>query len=124
MKLRWETRADDLPMHCHGHSDRCIVVLEGRGFFHVTDETIDGFTGRSVRTVAARERDVFVFTRGVVHTFSTAEHPMVLLSCHLPFIDPADPKQYTLPEVLWTPGEALRNVSDQIVTLDGWSVIA
>lgn len=123
MKLRWETKADDLPMHTHEHSDRCIIVLEGRGFFHVTDETVDAFTGQSVRTIAARERDVFVFTRGVVHTFSTTDHPMVLLSCHLPFIDPADPQQYTLPGagVRWTADEALRNVSDRHVSLGGWA---
>ena len=120
MKLRWETRADDLPMHTHEHSDRCIIVLEGRGFFHVTDESVDHFTGRSVRTIAARERDVFVFTRGVVHTFSTAEHPMVLLSCHLPFIDPADPRQFTLARARWTAADALRNVADHHVTLSGW----
>jgi quercetin dioxygenase-like cupin family protein len=120
MKLRWETRADDLPMHCHEHSDRCIVVLEGRGFFHVTDETTGTFTGRSVRTVAARERDVFVFTRGVVHTFSTAEHPMVLLSCHLPFIDPAQSSQYTIPGVRWTAAEYLRDQHRE-VTLGGWA---
>lgn len=85
MKLRWESRANDLPMHSHEHSDRCIIVLEGRGFFHVAEEQVDRFTGETVQTVAARERDVFVFSRGVVHTFSTFEQPMVLLSCHLPF---------------------------------------
>jgi quercetin dioxygenase-like cupin family protein len=121
MKLRWETQASDLPMHTHEHSDRCIIVLEGRGFFHVTDGSVNEFTGRSVRTVAARERDVFVFTRGVVHTFSTTEHPMVLLSCHLPFIDPADPRQYTLPAVRWTAAEALRNAGDRHVSLSGWA---
>ena len=123
MKLRWETRADDLPMHTHEHSDRCIIVLEGRGFFHVTDEAVGEFTGRPVRTIAARKRDVFVFTRGVVHTFSTAEHPMVLLSCHLPFIDPAEPRQYTLPQTRWTAAEALRNVSDRKVMLGGWATL-
>jgi len=52
--------------------------------------------------IAARERDVFIFTRGVVHTFSTTDQPMVLLSCHLPFIHLDDARQYTLPPVRWT----------------------
>lgn len=124
MKLRWETRANDLPMHSHERSDRCIIVLEGRGFFHVTDEHADAFTGDSVRTVAARERDVFVFKRGTVHTFSTTDHPMVLLSCHLPFIPLDDPRQYVLPKVNWTAKMRLHPDSACMVTLDGWAGLA
>ena len=124
MKLRWETRADDLPMHSHEHSDRCIIVLEGRGFFHVTEERADCFTGDTVRTVAARERDVFVFKRGTVHTFSTTDHPMVLLSCHLPFIPLDDPKQYALPKVNWTAKARLLPDSACMVMLDGWAGLA
>ena len=33
-KLHWKAGANDLPMHTHETSDRLIVVLEGRGFFH------------------------------------------------------------------------------------------
>jgi len=124
MKLRWESRANDLPMHSHEHSDRCIIVLEGRGFFHVTDEPANAFTGRHVRTVAARERDVFVFSRGVTHTFSTFDHPMVLLSCHLPFIALDDPKQYMLPAVRWTAAEQLPVCPDHTIDLDGWASLA
>ncbi|MEM6260713.1 MAG: cupin domain-containing protein [Planctomycetota bacterium] len=120
VKLRWESRANDLPMHSHEHSDRCIIVLEGRGFYHVSDETIGGFTGRDVRTIAARERDVFVFRRGVVHTFSTFDHPMVLLSCHLPFIPLSDPVQYELPQVKWVASERLHALINQAIQLDGW----
>ncbi len=101
-KLHWKPGARDLPMHTHEHSDRFIVVLGGRGYFHVSDEPLEDFTGGSVRTIPARERDVFAFTRGVVHTFSTEEHGMTLLSCQLPFLPLDDPKQYTLPEVRWT----------------------
>ncbi len=101
-KLHWKPGALDLPMHAHEHSDRFIIVLAGRGYFHVTDEPLDAFTGTAVRTVPARERDVFAFTRGVVHTFSTAEHGMTLLSCQLPFLPFEDPRQYTLPEIRWT----------------------
>ncbi|UYV12411.1 MAG: cupin domain-containing protein [Phycisphaera sp.] len=101
-KLRWDARAIDLPMHVHEHSDRFIIVLEGRGYYHVAGQPLDGFDGSAVRTVPARERDVFVFTRGVVHTFSTDESPMVLLSCQLPHLPFDDPRQYTLPRVRWT----------------------
>ena len=120
MKLRWESRAIDLPMHSHEHSDRCIIVLEGRGFYHVSGETVDGFSGQGVRTVAARERDVFVFRRGVVHTFSTFEHPMVLLSCHLPFIPLDDARQYELPGIRWIASERLYATNGHPVQLGGW----
>lgn len=104
-KLHWKANARDLPMHAHEHSDRFIIVLEGRGYFHVTDEPLDAFTSTAVRAVPARERDVFAFTRGVVHTFSTMDHGMTLLSCQLPFLPFDDPRQYTLPEVRWTAAE-------------------
>lgn len=122
-KLRWEAGADDLPMHVHESSDRCIVVLEGRGFFHVSPEPLGAFSGEQVRTIAARERDVFVFTRGVVHTFSTIDHGMTLLSCQLPFVPFDDPGQYTLPKVRWTARERLAK-TPAVITLDWcWAML-
>lgn len=100
-KLRWEAGATDLPMHTHEHADRFIIVLEGRGYFHVTGQSLGEFDGSQVRTVPARERDVFLFTRGVVHTFSTAGSAMTLLSCQAPYLAFDDPRQYSLPDVIW-----------------------
>jgi quercetin dioxygenase-like cupin family protein len=104
-KLRWQANAIDLPMHVHEHSERFIIVHEGRGFFHVSDESVDEFTGARVRSIPARERDVFLFTRGVVHTFSTDAHSMTLLSCQLPYLPFDDPRQYRLPQVRWIAGD-------------------
>ncbi|MEO1009597.1 MAG: cupin domain-containing protein [Planctomycetota bacterium] len=101
-KLRWSAGADDLPMHAHEHSGRFIVVHEGRGYFHVSRQPLGRFDGTDVRTVPARERDVFVFTPGVVHTFSTARSPMTLLSCQAPFLEFDNPRQYTLPAHHWS----------------------
>ncbi len=123
-KLRWEAGADDLPMHVHDHSDRCIIVLEGRGFFHVTDESADEFSGSSVRTIPARERDVFLFSRGVVHTFSTLDQPMTLLSCQLPFFPFDHPDQYRLPRVRWTAATRPDNYAPKIGTDACWQVLA
>lgn len=122
-KLHWRAGARDLPMHAHETSDRFIVVLEGRGFFHVADQPIGGFDGAAVRTIAARERDVFVFTRGVVHTFSTADRGMTLLSCHLPFLPLDHPDQYTLPGVTWTARERLAGARESRVTAGRWSAL-
>jgi mannose-6-phosphate isomerase-like protein (cupin superfamily) len=101
-KLRWSAGADDLPLHVHDHSDRVIIVLEGRGYFHLSEQTPEEFDGQGVRSVPARERDVFAFSRGLLHTFSTQEHAMTLLSCQMPYLAFDDPDQYRLPSTVWT----------------------
>jgi mannose-6-phosphate isomerase-like protein (cupin superfamily) len=123
-KLCWDSRAMDLPMHVHDHSDRFIIVLKGRGYFHVTSEAADEFTGTQVRSIPARERDVFLFSRGTVHTFSTDAEPMVLLSCQLPFMSFDDPRQYRLPRVRWTAKERPEAYPAGIACDAGWSVLA
>ena len=122
-KLRWDAGADDLPMHVHTRSERCIIVLEGRGFFHVSDQSFEAFDGSDVRTIAARERDVFLFTRDVVHTFSTAEYAMTLLSCQLPFIPFDDPTQYALPACRWTAASGLGHEPSRVVCTAGWTTL-
>lgn len=105
-KLHWSPQAQDLPLHTHDHADRFILVLEGRGFFHWSRQSADAFDGpasaRTVETIAARSRDVFVLRRGLLHTFSTQDHGMTLLSVQLPLIAFDDPDQYRLPHHRWT----------------------
>lgn len=122
-KLRWNRGADDLPMHVHEHSDRFIIVHEGRGFFHVSGQSLGEFDGSSVRTVPARERDVFVFTRGIVHTFSTLDEPMTLLSCQMPFLEFDDPRQYTLPCHRWTARENPEPLPPSVGCDPAWTVL-
>lgn len=123
-KLRWDSRATDLPMHVHDNSDRFIIVLDGRGMFHVTDESADGFTGMRVRSVPARPRDVFLFSRGTVHTFSTEASPMTLLSCQLPFLDFDDPAQYRLPAIRWIARDRSDDYGVRVACDPAWSIIA
>lgn len=124
VKLRFEAGATTLPMHTHEGSARFIIVLEGRGFYHASDEPLDRFTGKQVRTIAVRERDAVLFTGGVVHTFSAFDSPLVLLSYHSPFIPLDDPRQYTLPEVRWTAKQGLRRGDARVIMDDAWSVLA
>lgn len=100
-KLQWLAYADDLPLHTHEHSDRFIVVIGGRGFFHWSDQSLSDFDGSNVQTIAARDRDLFVFRRGLLHTFSTHDEPMTLLSIQTPFIPFDAPQQYTLTTPEW-----------------------
>ncbi len=123
-QLRWEAGARDLPMHVHDHSERFIIVRSGRGFFHVSDEPCERFTGQSVRSIPARERDVFLFTRGVVHTFSTDREPMVLYSCQLPYLPFDHPEQYRLPKVRWTAADHPEDDSPTVACDPAWSVLA
>jgi mannose-6-phosphate isomerase-like protein (cupin superfamily) len=121
-KLLWAPKALDLPMHVHEHSDRFILVKKGRGYFHVSGEGVEEFTGKGVRTIPARERDIFMFSRGVVHTFSTDLEPMELVSCQSPFLPFDHPDQYRLPGYRWT---ADRHGDDYPVTVacdPGWMV--
>lgn len=123
-KLCWDSRATDLPMHVHDHSDRFIIVIKGRGYFHITDESAEEFTGTKVRSVPARERDIFLFSRGAVHTFSTEAEPMVLLSCQLPFLAFDDPRQYRLPKVRWTAKDHRDSYRSTVACDPAWSVLA
>ena len=123
-KLRWSAAADDLPMHVHEHSDRFIIVHEGRGFFHASDQSVDDFDGSDVRSIPARERDVFLFTRGVVHTFSTLDEPMTLLSCQLPYMDFDDPRQYRLPKHIWTARDNPETHTPSVECDPAWTVLA
>lgn len=123
-KLRWAAGADDLPIHVHDHSDRVIIVLEGRGYFHVTDQAFDTFDGQNVRSVPARERDVFAFTRGLLHTFSTEGHPMTLLSCQLPYLAFSDPAQYRIPRHRWIAKENPEPDPPTVVVDASWNLYA
>lgn len=120
-KLHWRPHATDLPLHTHDHADRFIFVLEGRGFFHWLPQSADDFDGPAstpgVETIAARSRDVFVFRRGLLHTFSTQEHGMTLLSVQLPLIAFDDPDQYRLPKHRWTADAPVSAPSPRIACL-------
>lgn len=102
-KLHFDVGALDLPMHVHEFSDRFIVVLDGEGFFHVSSETLDEFSGRAIRSIPVAAGDALAFTRGLLHTFSAPDRMLVLLSYHAPLVELGDPRQYTLPTMIWTP---------------------
>jgi mannose-6-phosphate isomerase-like protein (cupin superfamily) len=124
MKLCFEAGTTDLPAHSHDQSARFIIVLEGRGFFHSSDEPLDAFTGRAMRSVAVRERDALLFTAGIIHTFSAPTSPLVLLSYHAPFVALDAPEQYTIAEPRWTPA-SVAHAEPPVIRCDpAWSTLA
>jgi mannose-6-phosphate isomerase-like protein (cupin superfamily) len=121
-KLRWAAGADDLPLHVHDHSARFIIVLEGRGFFHLSDQSTDRFDGLGVRSIPARERDIFAFTPGLLHTFSTSEYAMTLLSVQMPYLAFDDPDQYRLPARRWTARDNPEPAPPRVVCDPWWAI--
>lgn len=107
-KLRFSEGTLDLPMHTHDHSDRFIVVASGSGYFWWSDECPTSFCGRRIESRPVRPGDVLIFTRGLLHTFSSPDEELLLLSFHSPEIAFTDPRQYTLPIFRWTPRMAAR----------------
>lgn len=121
-KLRWDAGADDLPLHVHDHSARFIIVLEGRGYFHVSDRSAESFDGGGVRSVPARERDIFAFTPKLLHTFSTAGSAMTLLSVQMPYLAFDDPDQYRVPSVRWTARDNPEQVTPKVACDPWWAI--
>ena len=103
MKLRFEAGTYELPLHTHERSDRVIVVLKGCGQFHFTNQSRADFNGVGVRSTAVEPGMVLLFTRGLLHTFSSPTEPLYLLSYHAPFIPLDDGDQFTLPDIRWIP---------------------
>lgn len=93
LKLRFLAGTMDLPMHCHEHSDRVILVAEGAGIFDVAS---DGQSTDRVISTEVAAGDALVFARGTVHTFKVPSRDLVLLSYHSPFIALDDTRQYTV----------------------------
>ncbi|MGE0760844.1 MAG: cupin domain-containing protein [Pirellulaceae bacterium] len=107
-KLRFDPGTLDLPMHVHEFSDRFIVVLDGEGLFHISSEPLERFTGERIRSIPVKAGDALTFTRGLMHTFGAAEEGLLLLSYHAPLVELDDPRQYTLPKLIWTPRKLQR----------------
>lgn len=121
--LEFQPHTLDLPLHTHDDSDRFICVMGGRGFFHVSPDPLEAGAGRRLRHTAVRDRDALMFRRGTVHTFSTAEHPLTLLSYHRPYIPLADERQYTLPSNVERPLDFLKNHVPSIGFGSAWAAV-
>jgi mannose-6-phosphate isomerase-like protein (cupin superfamily) len=105
--LRFAPNTQDLPLHIHPRSDRFIYVVGGRGYFHVATNDSDLRDADSIHHVPARDRDVFMFPRGTVHTFSTDEHPLILVSYHRPFVPLDEADQFDVGETSYFPRQFL-----------------
>lgn len=121
--LRFAPHTRDLPLHIHPASDRFIYVIGGRGFFHLSPGGLYDCVIDRIRHVPARDRDAFMFRRGVVHTFSTAEHPLLLLSYHRPFIALDDDSQYTVGSHPLIPEEFLRGHRSAVSFDAAWNCL-
>jgi hypothetical protein len=119
--LHFEPNTLDLPLHTHEDSDRFICVINGRGFFHASPDPIESGPSRQLRHTAVRDRDTVMFRRGTVHTFSTAEHPLTILSYHRPYVSLADERQYTLTSAIEKPLDFLKSHHPSIAVGQTWT---
>ena len=55
--LRFAAHTQDLPLHVHYDSDRFIIAIGGRGFFHVSPDSLESGPERRLRNVPCRDRD-------------------------------------------------------------------
>lgn len=122
--LKFEAGSRELPMHSHEDSERFIYVVSGRGFFHVSKEPVNGFTGRDIRHIPVRASDIVMFSRGTVHTFSTDGEPLVLLSYHAPYVPLNDDRQYAVPSVRICPGLTADPQQSRIACDAAWLCVA
>ena len=92
--LRFASGTVDLPLHVHEFSDRFIMVEAGLGLFHYAPsaERPD-----ELRSLVVQARDVLVFTRGLLHTFTAPLSDLTLLSYHSPFFEFDDTRQFAIP---------------------------
>ena len=105
-------------------SDRFIYAIGGRGFFHLAPDPLNAIAPSRVGHMPVRDRDALMFGRGGVHTFSTAaEHELLLLSYHQPFIELDDPAQYVVSAVPVTPREFLAGATSSISFDPAWSPV-
>ena len=123
LALRFAAGTRDLPLHVHPGSDRFIFAVAGRGPFHVSEVAPDAVHGHPMRHAAVRDRDALMFRRGTVHTFSTAEHALTLLSYHRPFIKLEDPAQYVLTEPPLAPAAFLEAVQSRVSFDGAWTLL-
>lgn len=101
--LRFEARAIDLVAHAHEESDRVVLVIEGHGVFHASEESLEDFTGTKMRRVDLGPGELVAFSRGLVHTFSAPSSGLLLLSYHSDFMEFEDARQYTPAATKWWP---------------------
>lgn len=99
--LEFSSGTIDLPMHSHPASDRFIIVLEGEGTFHASFELPHSFSGDKVFNIPVTCGSILSFTRNFMHTFSSKEQSLKLLSYHSHFFEFDDLMQYFLPKVHW-----------------------
>lgn len=122
--LRFAPHTRDLPLHVHDDSDRFIVAIAGAGFFHISSDPLEAGSSRRIRHVPVRDRDALMFRRGTMHTFSTEDESLMLLSYHHPYVPLEDERQYRKSSPPEKPADFLRRQRSCVSFDAGWSVLS
>ena len=106
-KLCFAPNTANLPLHTHEQSERFIFCLQGRGTFHFCCTPLHAFDGTDVRSVPIRPGEFVLFSRNILHTFSSWRPGMILISYQAPSLPFDHIDQYTLPSGISISGSVL-----------------
>lgn len=103
LRLLFEENTQDLPFHCHPHSDRFIIITKGNGHFFYSPQDIDNVKASSITKESIRAGTFIYFSQKLVHTFSTESSTMEFISFHVPYITIDDEMHFSLSKERITP---------------------
>ena len=105
INMVFSERCSDLPLHCHPFSDRVIFVIRGSGYGYFCPFEIQDYNPATIGRVQVRQGDILCYPCSTLHTFSTMDEPIELLTYHSKFVPFDDERQYDVLSDVWTPKE-------------------
>lgn len=106
--------ATAITLLAYEHSDRLVIVREGRGTLHTAEATLDEVAKKGFGRLGAHELSAgtaLMLSRGFIHGIAGhSEQSLELLVCHLPYIDPDDEHYATVAK--WLRMASLRDILD------------
>ncbi|MEQ9616813.1 MAG: hypothetical protein RLN60_02130 [Phycisphaerales bacterium] len=97
--VEFDAGMDDATLLTYEHSDRLVIVLDGRGSLYTTTATLEEVAKTGFGEITSHQLEpgcAALLTRGCVHSFAGhEERSLTLLVCHLPYITPSDERYST-----------------------------
>jgi len=103
LHIKWHQGAIDLPSHVHRNSDRVIMLFQGEGSFYYNFDKFEDHQNLHMQKLKLQQGDILCFPKDFVHSFSSEDSDMELLSYHSPFVELDDPKQYDVTKEVYYP---------------------
>lgn len=95
-RVRFTPPAGGQRFHSHDHSDRCVLILQGRGTLRTLDESAES---QEPSSRALGPGDVVLLPRGLAHLFVPGPERVEALVWHCPYVTHGNPGYLTLRRV-------------------------